>query len=272
MPLAIVGTVDNVLGRVVLVGTGMSVVSTTKTYFQRVYSDGRVVNVRNAEPTPSGIATYTVTDWEIPPDTTVRYRITEVTLAGVTTSVDAVAVSTWTIAFPYNGRLVHPTAPALSIKIIITEVSELERAVRTEVHYPIGRPDPIVVAQVRQYATGTVQLLTLTVADRVALVTLLTQAAVFCLQSPEAHALGGGEMWIAALDLTEGRPDSPQASTLQRLFGLDFAAVARPPGLATDLLGRWSDVPPAYATWNAVVADKATWNDFVVGVEIVGSA
>lgn len=272
MALAIVGTVDTVLGRVVLVGTGMSVVTTTTTYFQRVYSDGRVVNVRNADPTPSGVATYTVSDWEIPPDTTVRYRITETTLAGVTTSVDAVAVSLWTIAFPYNGRLLHPTAPALSQRVIITEVSELERAVTTQVHYPIGRPDPVVVAQVRQYATGTVQLLTLSVADRVALVTLLTQAAVFCLQTPEAHGLGGGELWIAALDLIESRPDSPQASTLPRLFGMDFAAVARPPGLATDLIGRWMDVPPAYATWNAVVAAKATWLDFLVGVEIVGSA
>lgn len=267
---SIVGVTDTVLGRVVL--TGSSLTSTSATYFQRVYSDGRVVNVRNAEPVPAGSTSFTVSDWEIPPDTTVRYRVTSITTLGVVTFVDAVAVNRWDSTWPYNGRLLHPTAPALSQRVIVNELSELERAVRTATHYPIGRPDPVVVAQVRQYPTGSVTLLTLTAADRTALVTLLTQAAVFCLQTAEDHALGGGELWIAAGDLVESRSGWPQAQTLLRVFSLDFSAVARPPGVAADLVGRWSDVPVRYATWAAVVADKATWSAFLVGVEVVGSS
>lgn len=268
---AITAVIDNANGRAILNGTGLAA-APSKSYFQRVYPDGTAVNVRNAEPVPAGNASYTVSDWEIPPNSTVRYRITTIAGDGTSTSVDAASPSSWAIAFPYNARILHPTIPAISQTVIISEVSELTRDVRTEVHYPLGRPDPVVVAQVRQYPTGKLLLISFTSADRADLTLLLTQAAVFCVQTPFDNALGGGELWIAAGTLVERRTDTPSARTQYRIWELDFAQVGRPPGIIADLISQWQAVPPKYATWTAVVADKATWDAFLIGAELVPSS
>jgi hypothetical protein len=267
---ALTATPDNNQGRIILNATGL--VATGHVYtIVRQMPDGRVENVRNAEPIPAGLTAYVVNDWEVPPDTAVRYGIDD--RVGSSHSLTYYTELTlWVLGpFPYNCRLLHPTIPALSVKSIISELSELTRNVRTETHYPLGRPDPVVVAQVRQYPTGAVQLLTMSDVDRKALVSLLTQAAVFCLQTDSKHTLNEGSMWFAAGELVERRTDTPSALTKARIWELKFAQVSRPPGLVTSAVSAWSGVPAAYATWAVTVANNADWNALVFGQEVTPS-
>src|SRR4051812_9562884 len=180
--VALTATPDDNQGRVILNATAL--VTTGHVYtIQRQMPDGHMENVRNAEPIPAGLSAYVVNDWEVPPDTAIRYGILDTVGSSSTLTFYSGFVQWLMGPWPYNCRLLHPTIPALSVKSILSELSEMTRDVRTEVHYPLGRPDPVVVAQVRQYPSGSVSFLSFTDADRRAIVSLLTQAAVFCLQT-----------------------------------------------------------------------------------------
>lgn len=260
---------DSNLGRIVLNVSGL--VASGHTYtLKRQAPSGRYSNVRNAEPIPAGLTAYVVNDWEAPPDTSVYYAIDDTlnSSGAVTTEQAPGGPWQWKLAFPYNCRVLHPTVPALSVRSIVNTLSELTRDVRTETHYPLGRADPVVVAQVRQLPTGSVALLCLNQTDADKLVTLLTQASVFCLQTSAGHRLAEGELWLAAGSLVETRSGSPEALTGPRMFALDYSQVGRPPGTVSSAVSAWSEVPQRWATWAATVSNNPSWNALLFGIEV----
>lgn len=141
------------------------------------------------------------------------------------------------------------TNPLATLPVTVEKVNDLLSESAQEVVKVVGRKDPIVVSDVRQYQSGSLSVFTLTPTDRQALLSVLESGAVIAF-SPQYPDYGFSDVWYLAVSRVTETRVSPIGSAPERRFTLEFQRVAAPPA---DFVG------PAFRTWQDVVDDDTTW-------------
>ena len=90
------------------------------------------------------------------------------------------------------------TNPLASVPVTVEKVSDLMSESAQEVIKIVGRRDPIVVTDVRQFQTGSLSVFTLSAADREALLSVLESGAIIAF-SPQYPNFGFSDVWYLAV-------------------------------------------------------------------------
>jgi len=163
------------------------------------------------------------------------------TAASLTVAVPATGKGTW---------LKSLGTPSLSCNVYAATLPAWSADIATAVIQVIGRSDPIVVQDVRQYETGTLEALTRTAADEGALRALLASPGPYLLQWP---ASGSADRYVTVGKVDRKRT-SNQFSDPNRVWTLPLTQVARPPvtGWSVAIPGKtYADTQAALATYAA---------------------
>ncbi|HEX5525173.1 MAG TPA: hypothetical protein VFX53_17140 [Pedococcus sp.] len=144
----------------------------------------------------------TILDAECPLDTIVRYQVSYPGITGGRVVSDPVTLNsdgqTW---------LSHPLLIGQPVKVELARVPVLERAVEQGIFLPIGASRPKVVSSARRQApTGTLDFVTLSFAERDALLALMDQPMPLLLRLPVDFGYPA-PMWLAIGLVTEDRGD-----------------------------------------------------------------
>lgn len=244
---------SNVPPRVRLDVTSSDATSTTLT---RLNPDGTTTPVRTADGNPLPITggTALIYDYEMPLARSVTYGSLE-SPASTSAAVTVDSSLVW---------LVHPGVPALSMPVMIKEFGERTYPTARGVFRPMGRATAVVVTDgTRKAAEFDLTLVTLTDADRLGLVELLSDSAPLLLNVPATKPFGVGVEYVSIGDVTEGRPVRIAAEPT-RTWKLSCTVVDRPVG-GSQSQRTWADVIATYATWNDVTAAYPTWTALLAG-------
>jgi hypothetical protein len=168
-------------------------------------------------------------------------KLTTSTAASITVPVPATGKGTW---------LKSLATPALSCNVITGMLPTWSADISTGVLQVIGRPDPVVVQDVREYESGTLEVLTRTSSEEAALLALLKSPGPYLLQWP---ASGSADRYV-----TVGKYDRKRTSNQfgdpYRLWTLPLTQVARPAvaGWSVAIPGRtYADTAATLATYAA---------------------
>ncbi len=168
-----------------------------------------------------------------------------------------------TARLPYRRTWLRDVShPSLSTPVEIVALPELNRDISAGVHYVVGRPDPVTIADVRRRATFTLTLITFTKQEADDLRKLLNGAPHLLLQAAPGE---GGNLYFLAQSIKEARIGRTAWETSRR-WELACTQVAAP---VTPLIteggvgyGDWltvydeySDVLGAYVSYLAWVRD-----------------
>ena len=104
-------------------------------------------------------------------------------------------------------------------------MTEYDYSTPTGIHTVLGRPDPVTVGEVRQAATGTLALTTLTKDDRDRLHYITATGHVLLFQSSQES--GVGSMYIALTGVVETRVANLRNSP-ERQWTIGYQEVQRP--------------------------------------------
>lgn len=166
------------------------------------------------------------------------------TLLGTST---AAAVTTPT---PVAGSWLKSLAtPSLSQSFKTATEPEWSADITQAVIQVIGRPDPIVVQDVRQYESGTIEVYTSTAAGEAAMLALLAAPGPYLLQQP-GH--GSSDKYVTVGKYTRKRTTN-RAGDLWRVWTLPVQRVARPDPLGWQVAdpGRtYADSTAAYPLYS----------------------
>lgn len=169
--------------------------------------------------------------------------------AGVSSSVTLAVADPW---------LVHLGIPGRSMQVLIQSMSDRTRAVQRGVFQPMGRADSIVITDGRRKnPEGSLQLLTRTDAERVALDTLLSDAGTLLLNLPASKNWGQSSAYVSIGDVTEQRPGRV-LSVPDRIWELPYTPVSRPVG-GQQATYTYADVQAKYATYQALLDANVTY-------------
>lgn len=136
------------------------------------------------------------------------------TAAAITVPMPAAGFAVW---------LKSLATPSLSVTLDVAASPQWSADIAEGVIQVVGRPDPIVVQDVRQYETATMQAITQTAAEETALKTLLAAVGPYLLQMP---GLGASDRYV-----TVGKYDHVGVGTNIspfRVWNLPLRQVARP--------------------------------------------
>lgn len=156
------------------------------------------------------------------------------------------------------------TNPLAIVPVNVIGVPELRSAGRQDVVQVIGRPDPVVVSDVRVFPTGTLTLATLTEGERQDVSALLATGSLVAF-SPNLPTFGFTDVWyLAVLNVNEKRV-SRLGNQPERFFEMEFQRVAPPPA---DFIGpafvTWQTYNDAGTAWTVPYAAGTTWLSFQV--------
>lgn len=200
----------------------------------------------------------TINDVEMPYDTPVRYRVSQVVPVGSETGLSADI----TVDSQGESWLKDPAYPTMSVKIpIVTSIQALTRKSRTGVFAVINRANPIVVSGKRQGAEGELVLYTRTDYERNSVNNVIDRGTVLLLQTPPHY--GWGSAYVSIADTVETRVGV--ASEQLRRFDLPFVVVDRPDEISiTPALAKtWQAVKTTYPTWGDLKASGKTWRQLL---------
>jgi hypothetical protein len=215
----------------------------------------------------AGLASRFITDPEAPWDTPVSYVAAMTYGAGGASSrTDASAPATLTPT-PASIWAVHPTVPSLSMPVDagafsqlgIAQAGDLVYAAQATQHPILGSKVPILTKiGTRRAATWSIDLTSMTLNERTALLALADDETPILFRAPAAWGWGLDEGYYAIGDLTESRrwQYGPEPS---RTFRLPLTKVAAPAG-AQQSSWSWGGLMAGYADWPAVQAAFADWN------------
>lgn len=117
--------------------------------------------------------------------------------------------------------------PRQRMKVTVESFPTVDHDISQEVVRILGRPDPVVVSNRRQYESGTLNLLTLSHDERRSLLALLEAAPVITF-SPHKPFYGFDNVWYLSVGkITETRP-SPRPWEPARRWALDVQRVEAP--------------------------------------------
>lgn len=152
--------------------------------------------------------------------------------------------------------------PSQSLVVSLTSATEPEWEISQGVHRAVGRPDPVVISDVRQLSTGSFTVELFSLADELALRGLLDGDAVM-LQFPAA-------MEEESIYLVPGRISRARQTEIAcsgwRYITVEYVQVAMPPDQGIAEVGgglTWADYLAAGTTWADALTAGTTWADLV---------
>lgn len=237
--------------RLDVAGTGES--STTIT---RLDPDGRTSPVRtadgNALPLLGGVGL--LYDYEAPFGAAVSYSSVE-SPAVVSGSVTVDSSQVW---------LVHPGIPVLSMPVMVSALGPRSHKVTRAVHYPMGRPTPVVQTDgARKSAEYLLTLLTTADDERAALADILSDTGPLLLNVPVSKGWGITAEYVSVGDITENRVTRFVGEPM-RTWELPLTVVDRPVG-GSQSERTYVDVLVDNATYSALMPKYATYLDLLAG-------
>jgi hypothetical protein len=252
-------TVQAAYGRVLLQLNWPGIASVN---ISRINADMSTWPLRDATPiaTPGGVAT--VYDNEAPLDQVVTYLATDVATNAPRTSSPVTVPSdpSWVNSMIW---LTHPTQPALSMLLAVTDIAAQTRSGRNGILQILGSPLPVAVSDVRVTTTASLSALTTTTADTAALKALLADGSPLLMRPPGTWSTPA--QYVVFGDVTDVTPGPGPIA--DRAWSMPYTVVAAPVGQSAAVVGAaWSDVPTVYATWADVIAGEPTWTDLVTHV------
>lgn len=184
---------------------------------------GRVVRGLSRAVAPGGIVVGV--DHESPFGVAQSYVATAYNSAGTLLATSTAAAVT--VANPTSGFatwIKSLTTPSLSVNVTTATIPDWTAPISEGVLRVIGRADPIVVQDVRQYESGTLEVRTQTRAAETALTALLASPGPYLLQMP---GFGTADRYVTVGGVSRKRPVN-QATELWRTWSLPLTQVARP--------------------------------------------
>jgi len=236
--------------RITVTDTGTPAV--TQATVTRTDQQGNVSTVRTSDGGPLPLLTSgsnrvgVVWDYEAPFGQPVTYSLVEnaATTATVTVSADR----SW---------LIDVGVPERSLTVRIAEMGEASRSVNRGVFRPLGRRDAIAVTDgARKSAEGGLSLLTLSLDERRALLSLLDNAGVVLFNTTDP-TWGIDPCYLSFGDVEEARVVTFLGNPARR-WSLPYTVVASPEG-GSQAAWTWADVMADNATWAALMAAEPTW-------------
>lgn len=204
-------------------------------------------------------------DSEVPFDTPVSYRVTQVTPAGTDQGLSAATVMpslgvTW---------LRDPAYPSYNMPLReVTSLTTLTYPARAGVFSIIDRARPLVVAAKRMDWTGELAFTTATMTERSMVLDLIARGQILLLSTPgtpdvpygNGQSWGLGNLYVHVGEVTESRVGVVSDPT--RAWTMALTRVDRPADIATMTTGlKWNDVKYKYATWGDLIDTGMTWNE-----------
>jgi len=209
-------------------------VNTTRPYAGGVFTvtvteslTGRRVRGLSRAMAPGGIAVGV--DHEAPFGVAQSYVATAYNAAGTllgTSTAAAVTVPVPAVS-PTLGApvwLKSLTTPSMSVQVTLMAAPDWTAPIAEGVLRVIGRADPIVVQDVRQYETGSIDVLTQTAAAETALKALLSSPGPYLVQIP---GLGTDDRYVTVSSIARKRT-VPLVGDPYRTWSLPLTQVARP--------------------------------------------
>ncbi len=184
---------------------------------------GRVVRGLSRAVAPGAVAGGA--DHEAPFGVAQSYVATAYDVAGVLLASSAVAAIT--VANPVFGFatwIKSLTTPSLSVNVKTVIIPDWTAPIPEGVLRVIGRADPIVVQDVRQYESGALEVLTQSPAAEAALTALLASPGPYLLQMP---GYGTADRYVTVGAVGRKRPVN-KATETWRTWMLPLTQVARP--------------------------------------------
>ncbi len=197
-----------------------------------------------------------VADYEAPQNTTLAYyaRVTD----GSTTT-DSMVVTVTGVVDRGGDCVFGLTNPLATTPVTVVSFPELRSEIRRDVVNVIGRRDPVVVSDVRQYPSGTLTVATLSDGERLSLQSMLADGGVIAF-SPKLPTYGFSDIWYLSVGNVNEQRLSPIGHAPERSFIMDVQRVAPPPA---DFIGpafrTWQQLKDAGVTWNSLLTAGTTW-------------
>lgn len=252
-------TVQPTYGRVLL---QLNWPGVTAVNISRINADFSTWPLRDATPisTPGGVAT--VYDNEAPLDQSLVYLALDVATNAPRTS-SAVTVPSdpsWVGSMIW---LTHPTQPALSMLLPVTDIGAQTRSGRNGILQIMGSPLPVAVTDVRVTTGASLTALTTTTADTAALRALLADGSPLLMRPPGSWSTPN--QYVVFGDVTEQTPGPGPIA--DRAWTMPYTVVAAPVGQSAGVVGStWNDAVTVYATWTDLISGETTWTDLITHV------
>ncbi len=184
---------------------------------------GRVVRGLSRAMAPGAVAGGA--DHEAPFGVAQSYVATAYDVAGVLlASSAAAAITVANPVFGFATWIKSLTTPSLSVNVKTVIIPDWTAPIPEGVLRVIGRADPIVVQDIRQYETGTLEVLTQSPGAEAALTALLASPGPYLLQMP---GFGTADRCVTVGSVVRKRPVN-KATETWRTWSLPLTQVARP--------------------------------------------
>lgn len=222
--------------------------------------DGRTVPVRTSDGNPVTLSTSGSTrvgvayDYEAPYGQAVTYSTEE----------DSATVSAQVVVDETRVWLTHPGVPVLSIPLTVGSLGSRAHQSPRGVFYPLGRRNPVVQTDgQRKSAEYTLELVTVSELERVALHTICDDASVLLLNVPADKGWGMSAEYVSVGDLTEARAATYPGYAMRR-FTMSVTVVDRPVG-GSQAARSYADILSLYGSYDDVLRAYDTYFDLLAG-------
>ena len=209
----------------------------------------------------AGAGALNAADYEAPQNQALSY--VAVVTDGSTAKTSAIVTVTGTLDRGAD-VLFGLTNPLATVPVHVLGIPDLTTNVMQESVRVVGRPDPVVVSDVRSYPTGTLMLATISDAERLAVNSLLASGLVLAF-SPRYPSYGFDDVWYLSIGAVTEKRSSEDVTAPEREWDLAFQRISPPPA---DFIGpafaTWNDVYVAGDTWAATLAAATTWLELQV--------
>ncbi len=205
--------------------------------------------VRSANPVRPLGGTALVFDYEAPlGGVPSRYEATDAATGAVISATGTLETTqTW---------VKSPSQPALNTAATFVDVPSMQAPRRQQVFDVLGRPDPIVVSDVRSSLRGQLQWRSMTAEDTDRILGLLRGSPVVFMQVP---ATPFGERYASLGDADAASVFDFQGP-IAAVWTVGYVEVASPPGgVVGDLGGNWQTLLDEGGTWGSLRDAGGTW-------------
>lgn len=158
--------------------------------------------------------------------------------------------------------LSDPVNTSLGIWVGLLTVDDLTHPSKMSVYQVLSRAPAVAISQIRGWETGSLTVLTSSVAARTQMLKVFQSGRILLLRNPDP-SYPERDWYLACGDLVESRP-IPNARVPERTWKIPFTRVERPTGLIEASGGvTWADVLAA-GTWSNV-RNEGDWLDVLTG-------
>lgn len=156
--------------------------------------------------------------------------------------------------------LSDPVAPQLAQWFDLLEIGDLSFAARQQLFDVLGRGAAIAVNQKRGWATGSLRLMTYTLAEAEITERLFESGRILYWRNPDPRFPENG-WWIAIGDVKAGRVGTAAAWAPERIWEVPYVRVERPVGLISASSSITWGLTRSNYTWQQLRDAKKDWLD-----------